>query len=395
MAADPGKSTLFIILPRIPYPLEKGDKLRAYHQVRELSRYFNLVICALSDRKPHPEAMGALQPYAEKVYFMRLSRILILLRLVGALFTSYPFQTAYFFSKRIKKKIGRLVQLHQPDHLFCQLIRTAPYAKNLPVRKTIDYQDAFSAGLKRRLQGSPWYMRLLINTEYKRVQRFETKVFDWFDNKTIISFSDRELLPLKHKTDVVVVPNGVDIVYFKPTLSEKQFDIVFTGNMGYPPNVRCAEFLVQHIMPLVWKERPETTVVIAGAYPSQGVRALASDKVTVTGWVADIRPYYNQSRVFLAPMQIGTGLQNKVLEAMAMKLPCITSDLANQAINASEGSSVLIGRNTIEYAQHVLSLLRNPELAQVIGNNGHDFVSQSFNWESTTAILRKVICSQV
>lgn len=395
MTPDSSKQKLFIILPRIPFPLEKGDKLRAYYQIRELSKHFQLIICALSDDKPRPGAREALQKYAESVYFIQLSRWRIFFRLFKALFSSIPFQTAWFFSHCAQKKIDKLILTHQPDHVYCQLIRTAPYARNLAVNKTLDYQDAFSAGLQRRLSVSPWYMRLPIREEYKRVKNFEYEVFDWFDNKTIISLPDRDMLSHPKKATVKVVPNGVDTDYFKPSELDKVFDIVFTGNMGYPPNVSGADFLVNQIMPLVWNEMPETNVVIAGANPAQRVKALASDKVIVTGWVDDIRPYYAKSRIFAAPMQIGTGMQNKVLEAMAMKLPCLTSGLANQPIGASEGEAVLIGRNAAEYAQHILSLLRDTELAQKIGINGYHFVCQNFNWESTTTILRDAINSQV
>ena len=307
------------------------------------------------------------------------------------MFSSKPFQVAYFYRKSIHRQIDRLLEKHKPDHIFCQLIRTAAYAGNSTIDKTIDYQDVFSAGLKRRCDIAPWYKRLLLNTEYKRVLSCEADIFNRFDKKTIISYPDRAKIPHPKRNQITVIPNGVDTQFFKPYAAEKRYDVVFTGNMGYPPNIDGAEFLVKEIMPLVWSERPETTVVIAGANPAPKVKGLASDKVKITGWVDDIRTYYASSRVFIAPMRLGTGLQNKVLEAMAMQLPCITSPLANKALSAHDGTEVLIGKNTRMYAQHILSLLSDLEAGEKLRKKGYSFVLQHFNWESTTLKLAEVI----
>ncbi len=385
------KKKIFIILSRIPYPLEKGDKLRAFYQIRELSDKHDLILCAINDEKPHPDAMQILKKLSSSVYFFRIRKTDIFLRLMRVLFSTQPFQVAYFHKRSIHRQIDLLLKKHNPDHIFCQLIRTAEYAKNSDIDKTIDYQDVFSAGLKRRLDIAPWYKRFLLRSEYHRVLRYEAHVFDQFDKKTIISLPDRDKIPHAARDQITVIPNGVDTGFFKPLNKDKRYDIVFTGNMGYPPNINGAEFLVKDIMPLVWAERPDTTVVVAGASPSAKVKKLGSDKVLITGWVEDIRTYYASSRVFIAPMRIGTGLQNKVLEAMAMKIPCITSPLANKALGAREDIEIRIGKNAASYAQHILSLLADSETRKQLGEKGHKFVLQHYNWESTTAKLEKVI----
>ncbi len=385
------RKKIFIVLSRIPFPLEKGDKLRAFHQIKELSKQHHLIVCALSDTGIHPDAYQALKPYVMALYFFPLSRAGIYGRLVKAVFSSTPFQVAYFFSPRVNKKIHTLIDHHRPDHLFCQLIRTAPYIQDRKEDKTIDYQDVFSAGLLRRRKVAPWYMRPLLQKEFKRVSNYEQLVFNRFDKKTIISYPDRDKIPHPQRKDIAVVPNGVDTSFFSPAGLKKRYDVVFTGNMAYPPNVRGVEYLVRQIMPLVWESLPEARVAIAGANPVKKVRNLASSRVVVTGWVDNIRDFYAVSKVFVAPMQIGTGLQNKVLEAMAMKLPCVTSPLANQALGATDGKDVLIGSDAAEYAKHVLSLLKNKDLSVRLGENGHGFVKQHFNWERTTEILQKVI----
>jgi glycosyltransferase involved in cell wall biosynthesis len=161
--------------------------------------------------------------------------------------------------------------------------------------------------------------------------------------------------------------------------------------MNYPPNIDSAVLLAEIILPLVQKVMPEVKLLIAGAQPSNRVKALQSDSVTVTGWMDDIRDAYAESQVFVAPMQIGSGLQNKLLEAMSMKLPCITSLLANNALGAEDGKDILIGKQPEDFAKLAIELLRNEKLAQDIAAAGHVFVKKSYSWEHSSAELEKLM----
>ncbi len=385
------RKKIFILLSRVPYPLEKGDKLRAFYQIREMSKNHDIILCALSDRPIPPEAYEFLKPYTKSLHFFRLSPTGIFFRLIRNFFSDKPYQVAYFFSKRVNRKIQELIRIHKPDHLFFQLIRTAEYANGLPADKTLDYQDVFSKGLQRRLNISAWYLKPLLRQEYQRVLDYEEKAFERFEKKVIISDPDRDLIPHEQRNSIEIIPNGVDTDFFFPMEKEKIYDVVFTGNMGYPPNVNGARYLVQEIMPHVWKQNPEVTVVLAGANPAPGVKSLQSRRVTITGWVDDIREFYAGSKIFVAPMRIGTGLQNKVLEAMAMQLPCITSSLANQALKAIPQKEILIGETPEEYARQILYLLNNPRQRAELAEKGHQFVLRNFHWSSVCSKLEKII----
>jgi glycosyltransferase involved in cell wall biosynthesis len=222
--------------------------------------------------------------------------------------------------------------------------------------------------------------------------KYERDIFEDFNNKTIISTPDRDLIPHPEREKIAVVMNGVDTGFFKPLKMEKEYELVFTGNMGYPPNVNAANFLVKEILPVVHQKKPGVKLTIAGATPHPSVQALKSEHVHVTGWVDDIRECYAKAKIFIAPMQIGTGLQNKLLEAMAMKIPSITSQLANNALNAKHGEEILEGRTAAEFASHILNILENPELANKLSENGYAFVHQHYNWTAATQKLEKLMC---
>jgi sugar transferase (PEP-CTERM/EpsH1 system associated) len=380
-----------VLLSRFPYPLEKGDKLRAYHQIRQLSQRHEIHLCALNDSHLKEESIKAVQPYCKSIHILNLSKFTVVWNIMVAFFNGKPLQVGYFYNKHTQRKVDKLIDEIKPDHIYCQLLRVAEYVRKKKIRKTLDYQDVFSKGMDRRKETAPFYLKPLFEMEYKRLCKYENALFDDFDNKTIISYPDRDFIPHPDRNKIVVVTNGVDSEYFKPIASEKKYDLIFTGNMGYPPNVNAACFLVNEILPRVRKIFPHVSLVLAGASPNAQVLELRGEKIDVTGWTEDIRDYYAAAKIFIAPMKIGTGLQNKLLEAMAMKIPCITSALANNALSAKNGEEIMVGQTAQEFADLVIDLLTHPVKAAEIAQKGYTFVYANFNWESATAKLDELI----
>ena len=384
---------IFVLLPRIPYPLEKGDKLRAFNQIKQLAKHHEIVLCALNDdpKVSEQDAFRALQPYCQSINFIKISKPQILLGLTKAFFKGLPMQCGYFYTRKAAKKIDALIAKHKPEMLFGQLLRVAEYIRHKNLPKAIDYQDIFSYGMKRRADIASFITRPIYNMEYRRLLRYEASTFEDFDVKTIISEPDRALFPHEKRDEILIVPNGVDHDYFKPQEHEKLYDLVFTGNMSYPPNVNAVEYLAEEIMPMVWKTLPEVKLYIAGATPDPRVKKAASDKIIVSGWLDDIRYAYAQSRVFIAPMRIGTGLQNKLLEAMSMSLPAITSPLANASLGAKPDKEILVGSNAQEMAQHIITLLTDKEKAERIAQAGFDFTNRVYDWGRATERLEEAM----
>jgi len=384
---------IFVLLPRIPYPLEKGDKLRAFNQIKQLAKRNEIVLCALNDNSKvnEQDAFRALQPYCQSINFIRISKLQILLGLVRAFLKGLPMQCGYFYNHKAAKRINNLIVKHKPDILYGQLLRTAEYIRHKDIPKAIDYQDIFSYGMKRRANIASFITRPVFNMEYRRLKRFEAITFDQFDVRSIISEPDRALFPHEKRDEILIIPNGVDHDFFKPQDREKKYDLVFTGNMSYPPNVNAVEYLANDIMPLVWKTLPETTLYIAGATPDPKVKKAASERIIVSGWLDDIRDAYAQSRVFIAPMRIGTGLQNKLLEALSMRLPAITSPLANASLGAQPDEEVLIGSNAEEMAQNIITLLTDKEKAERLAQSGYDFTNRVYDWGKATERLEEAM----
>ncbi|HXC06500.1 MAG TPA: glycosyltransferase [Bacteroidia bacterium] len=380
----------------MPYPLDKGDKVRAYHQIEALSRYHEVCLFSLTDQEIHPQAEQALQKICSRLVIVRLSKLELLSNLFRTFLSAKPMQVGYFYNARSQGLLNNLIDSFKPDALFCQLIRTAEYVRSLPLPKTLDYMDVFSKGIQRRIRKVPFYQRPFFNLEYKRLLKYEEDIFSCFDRCTIISVQDRDLIPHPNRASIAVIPNGVDMDFFHPpdpsaTSVVKDYDVLFNGNMSYPPNIESAVFLVEQIMPFVWKKYPEVKVLISGTTPSMKVKRLGSRRVQISGWVEDVRTNFARSLMLVAPMQSSIGLQNKLIEAMAMKLPCVTSTLANNALGAEDGTQVLVADSPEQYAARIFSLFENKIFAAQLAENGYAYVRKQYDWEQAGQKLNEVI----
>lgn len=385
---------ILVLLSRFPYPLEKGDKLRAYYQIQELAKGHEIVLCAVTDQPVKAAWKAELEKYCVELHVFQLRKPLMYWNTVKQFFTGKPYQTGYFYQSWIRRKMHEIIHKEQPDHIYCQLIRTTEYVKNIhAIPKTLDYMDALSKGMFRRAEMASGIKKHLITEEGKRLAEYEHRIFDYFNHHTIISSQDREFISHPQKKEIVVIENGISEAfssYNKPV--EKDRDLVFTGNMNYPPNIACCEYLVNEILPLLRRKKPGIRVLLSGANPHQRVKALAvQEEVTVTGWVEDIRDSYARAKLFVAPLFIGTGLQNKLLEAMAMGIPAITTPLANNALQAIEGESVIIAANAEQFTKAILNLLDDPNYWSIVAQTGREFVQAKYSWEGSVKKLEQVM----
>lgn len=382
---------IFYITPRVPYPIDKGDKLRAYYQIKYLSQKHKIYLFACDENCNSQELYAPLKEFCEGITILPLNRIKIAANLINGITKDYPLQTSYYYSSEFQKILDEKIDEFKPDIIICQLIRGAEYVRNKKnIPRIIDYVDVISKGLERRITKSTLPLKLVLSLEHNRAIKYENKTHNDFDASLIITEEDRKLLPFDSR-NVNVIANGIDMEYFHPFESDKKYDLFFSGNLSYPPNVDASIYIVNEILPIVKKSIPNLKVLIAGATPHKKVLALQSEHVEIKGWVDDIRDYYKEAKVFLAPLRIGTGLQNKILQAMAMKIPCITSELTKKGISEMEGDYLLVGKNAESYAELAIKLLKDKNYGEEIATNGYNFVKEYFNWHSIINKLESVI----
>lgn len=377
-----------VFLSRFPYPLTKGDKLRAYHQIVELSKHHDIYLFCLNHENISEDDVSRLRPYCKDIEIFDLKKPLQIFRILFSFFSPLPLQVVYYRSNKAKQAYNAFLSEHNPDICYYQFVRTAPYAENQNRYQVLDFQDTLSANMYRRAKKSNLLSKLFFLYEARKLRRYESEMFDIFDIQTIITASDRDLLADERRNTVRIVSNGLGEKYLaEPQATEKKYDILFCGNMGYKPNIVAALFLLKEIMPLVWTKSPETTVCIAGINPPESVRRLAGKHVAIVENVPDMRQMYLQSRFFIAPMQIGTGLQNKLLEAMSCSVCCISSSLANKALGAEDEKQILIADTAEENAEALLRCLHSEDEMSEIGKAARKYVLSHFSWEEINRIF--------
>lgn len=266
----------------------------------------------------------------------------------------------------------------------------------LPV--VFDSVDSITLLFERVQQAGPtWRSRLLAQLDLARTRAYEGQFLTRFQQVLVTSPHDKEALAqlstgTNHHQRLTVVPNGVDLDYFKPlNLSREPATVIFSGKMSYHANVAAALDLATQVMPLVWQQLPQTRLVIAGKDPAPKLLALTTDsRITVTGTVPDLRPHLAQATVSISPMRYGVGIQNKVLEAMAMATPVISTPQAVSALQLQAGQDALVAETPVNMAQAVTTLLTNQELCHQLGQAGRHYVETYHDWNAIAAQLETI-----
>ena len=225
---------------------------------------------------------------------------------------------------------------------------------------------------------------------YKRLLHYEQHVFELFSDKIIISKQDHQHIPHPNKEQIKVIPNGVDATYYAKSVVEKKYDLLFIGNLSYAPNIFAIKYAANHLMPLL----KELKLAVVGATPSPEILKLESNNITILGWIEDSREAFNQSKIMIAPMFISIGLQNKILEAMAMQIPCVISSMANNALGAEPEKEVLIADTPEEFIKQIKRLLNDEVLYHLMIENARQFILKNYSWEENTNKINLLLSNQ-
>jgi len=394
--SEPRKPRVAVVTPRFPLPLNKGDRLRIHHQLSILHRHFDIDLHCLSFRKVSDSERESMMDRCEHLTVYHLSWFRAIIRMIWAPMSRRPFQVLLFTEKRLIRDMRQRILQRSPDVLLAQMVRTAEYVKDFDaVPHVLDIMDTLHAGAEREAEKAPFWKRPLLLEEGRRLVRYEHRMPNYFDACTIISRQDRDLLPHPDRDAVVIVPNGVNTDFFDPDATVQPldgdsgpFDVAFCGNLGYAPNVVAARYLVQDIAPAFESltNRP-LKVLLSGAQPAQAVLALAGRHVRVAANVPDIRSAYLAAPLFVAPMLVNTGLQNKLLEAMALRRVCITTPRALSAMGKDPGATVVSAENPADFALQIARWLDDEGRRRQMGREARRWVTSAFDWTTATATL--------
>lgn len=386
------KKKLAIISSRFPYPLNKGDKLRLFHQLKHLSQHFEIHLHAINEEKITEEEQKVVRNLCATVRLYNLNPLEQIYGIGRSIIKNEPIQVGYFYSSRIKNSIAKRLISAKIDAVYCQLSRTAYYGLVFNGPVIFDYQDCFSKNYERAIEHHTGLKKIFFQRECKHMKTFEEFIHHSFVAKIIISAFDKEQLPFNAEK-IHVIPNGVDKEYYKEQSVEKKYDILFSGNLNYQPNEQAALYIINELAPILKKSYPQIRIGIAGNTNNKDIIAAQNNTIFIETEVQDMRDMYAQTRVFIAPLFSGAGLQNKLLEAMSMRIPCIATSVTNLSLKAEPKKEIVIADNANEFVVQILYYLKNQGERDLIAQNGQGFIHKNYNWERPNEDLAKLIKS--
>ncbi len=384
------KKKLAIIASRFPYPLNKGDKLRLFHQIKYLAQYFEIHLHAINEENIKPDEQKTVMDLCHSTTLYNLNVLQKVVGLSKSLYNGEPLQVGYFYSKKIVREIQKNLKRQKIDAVYCQLSRTAVYGLTFKGPVIIDFQDCFSKNYERAFQHASGIKKWFYKREWKAMLSFETKMNDDFIGKTIISEFDKKSLPFDAK-NITVVPNGVDPEYYKHQNVAKEFDILFSGNLNYQPNVDAAIDIIEKLAPVLIKEIPDIKIGIAGKSTNKKILQAGNKNIQIVTEVADMRAMYAKTKIFIAPLFTGAGLQNKLLEAMSMGIPCIASQVTNLSLKATVNEEILVASNIEEFCEATLALLFNTKKQDELALKGQTYIHNKYSWELANEKLKNLL----
>jgi sugar transferase (PEP-CTERM/EpsH1 system associated) len=375
-------------------------RVRPYNLIKALvERGHHLTLLALEPPKEDTSSLNALRQWCQKVEIVPLPRWRPLWNGIQAIPGQAPFQAAYSRSPEMAQLIQRTQAAQAFDVVHVEHLRGAELSmavRGAPI--VFDSVDSITLLFEHVLQAGPtWRSRLLARLDLARTRSYESRFLERFQRVLVTSPRDKEALAELTTTPalrqhLIVLPNGVDLDYFQPmAVPREPATLVFSGKMSYHANVAAALDLAKQVMPRVWEKLPEARLVIVGKDPVPTLLALTADpRITVTGTVPDIRPYLAQATVAISPIRYGVGIQNKVLEGMAMATPVVSTPQAVSALQVQAGQEVLVAETPETMAQAAVTLLTNESLCQSIGQAGRRYVEIHHDWNKVAQRLEGI-----
>lgn len=377
---------ILFLAQRVPYPPNKGDKLRSFNEIKFLSQYHEISLVCLSDNKSDHQYQGELLKYCKSVEIVHLPKVRSKINSVLALFTGQPLTLAHFFSANLKSIVQQKISTKKFDLIFVYCSSMAQYVeKECDISKVIDFVDVDSEKWAQYVRYARFPMNLIYSLESRRLRKYEKVIAESFQHCFLVSEKEAEdfsclVSPVETLSPIL---NGVDLESFQP--SSELYDpdtIIFTGAMDYFANVEAVLYFVREILPLIQVKVPSVKFLVVGSNPTAELLSLQKNNhnIVVTGFVDKVQPYMAQAAVFVAPMRIARGVQNKILEAMAMGVPVVTTSLGFEGITAVPGRDLIVEDDPVKFAEFVISLIQYSESRERLARQGRKIVEQNYNW---------------
>lgn len=380
---------ILFIANRLPDPLTRGYEVRAWHQIRLLARRHAITLVAYTSGTPRPAALARVHALCAEVHTVPLGPAGMASGVLRGLGSGRPLQTSINDTLVMRRLVHGILRERRHDVVHVQMARMTSLLDGVPTPpRVVDLIDALSLNMGRRGALDRGPMRVLAAVEQRRLAELERTLCRTYDRALVASEADRAAIG--DFPNLRVNCNAVDLDHFvRSTAPRRANDVVFSGNLGYFPNVDAAGFLARDVLPRLRAEIPDATLTLVGARPARAVRELASlgPHVEMLGEVPDVAPYIGRASVAVAPLRAGSGQALKVLEAMACGTPVVATSRAVEGLDAIDGVHLRIADDAASIAAAVASLLRDAEQCRRLADAARTLVETRYGWEVPVAAL--------
>lgn len=386
---------ILYVCHRFPFPPKRGGKIRPFNMIRHLSQNHEVTVCSLARSEAEAEEGRGIAPHCARFEMAVVSNPVQTLRMVARLPTPVPSSMGYFYSPELAAKVDDLLAKERFDLIFVHCSSVAQYVEKVRgIPKILDFGDMDSQKWLEYVNYKAFPLNMGYWLEGTKLVREEKRLARQFDLCTATTRAEWETLE-SYRTGVSSdwFPNGVDAGFFKP--DGEGYDpetISFIGRMDYYPNQEAMFRFCDEVWPLLRSKRPAMKLLIVGADPIPAVQKLGERPgITVTGSVPDVRPFILRSAAMVAPLNIARGTQNKILEAMAMGVPVVSSRIAAGGVDAVSGEHFLVADTAEEYAQAISSIVDNPAERARLAQSGRDRMLSHHAWPRSMERLDAII----
>jgi sugar transferase (PEP-CTERM/EpsH1 system associated) len=380
---------LLFLSQRIPYPPEKGDKIRAWRILQHLAQHFAVHLGCLHDDPDDARHIAFLRGLCADVCCPPLVPWRAKLRGLARLGRGEPLTLGYFDDRALRRWVVDMLRMHRPERIFIFSSAMAPYVRDYRAGiRVLDMVDVDSDKWRQYAATRPWPVSAIYEREHRTLLAFERSIAREFDATLLVSPAETQLfqsLAPEAAGRVHTMTNGIDAAYFDPAFAcaspypRRAPIVVFTGAMDYWPNVQAVTWFAAEILPALRARRIDLEFFIVGLNPAPAVRRLAARPgVTVTGSVPDIRPYLSHADCVVAPLRIARGVQNKVLEAMAMAMPVVATPDACQGVAVTPGKELLVAATAADFAASVAFVLDGN--GATLGARARERILRDYQW---------------
>lgn len=377
---------MLYVTHRVPYPPDKGDRIRNYYLLQYLSQRASIHLATLADEPVSKEAFEALGRLCHRIEIVPQGRLERRVRAASSLLMGGTASEGAFSSSRLRSTLRSWAQNTRFQAVFASASSVADYLRLPELRgipAIVDLVDVDSQKWLDYARTGRGLSRWIYATEGNRLRRLESALADWVHAVTLVSQNEVEIYRrFQPGASVHAIPNGVDLDYFSPMPAADDSGCVFVGALDYRPNVDGIVWFCNEVWPEVRLRRPDARLALVGRRPVAAIQRLnAIAGVTVVGQVPDVRPYLGSATIAVVPLQIARGVQNKILEALAMGKPVVASPEAVEGLGVTSGSQLMVAEHSLDWVELITRLLEDDGTRRTLALAGRQYVEQEHRWE--------------